>query len=92
MVSAVGIKEGRAARYSCWLLPSMWIAQNAQHVTSGPLTVAVLKILRGEITEKGVSTAEKIFDPLPFLNEVASILPEPSSGGTFLGESFEWLE
>lgn len=92
MVTAVGRKEGRAARYSCWLLPSMWIEKNAQHITSAPLTVTVLRILRGEIHEKGVNTAEKLFEPLPYLNEVASLLPELSPDGKILGESFDWLE
>ena len=92
MVTAVGRKNGRTARYSCWLLPFMWNEQNAQNLTSAPLTVAVLKILRGEIHEKGISTAEKIFDPLPYLNEVASILLEPSPDGKLIGETFEWLE
>ncbi|MHA1476020.1 MAG: saccharopine dehydrogenase family protein [Promethearchaeota archaeon] len=92
MVTAVGHKKGRAAQYSCWFSSSMWIEENAQHITSAPLAVTVLRILRGEIEENGVSTAEKIFEPQPFLNEVASLMPELSPDEKLIGESFEWLE
>ena len=54
--------------------------------------MAVLRILRGEIPERGVMTAEKTFEPLPFFEEVASLLPEPPPDGKLIGESFEWLE
>jgi hypothetical protein len=37
-------------------------------------------------------TAEMAFEPLPFINEVASLTPDPPPDGKLLGESFEWLE
>jgi hypothetical protein len=56
------------------------------------LAVAVRKILRGEIEERGVMTAEKAFEPLPFLDEVTSLITESLPDGKMLGETFEWLE
>jgi hypothetical protein len=61
-------------------------------LTSVALVVAVLKILRGEIRERGIITAETAFEPLLFFDEVASLLPEPLPDGKLIGESFEWLE
>jgi len=91
-VTAVGHKEGRAARYSCWLVPEIWDEQAAWLLTSIPLAVAALRILRGEIRERGVLNAETIFEPLPFFDEVASMLPYPPPDGKLIGESFAWLE
>jgi saccharopine dehydrogenase-like NADP-dependent oxidoreductase len=91
-VTAVGLKEGRAARYSCWLAPAIWSEQAAWLLTSIPLVVAALSILRGEVRERGILIAEKIFEPLPFLNEVASLMPDPIPDGKLVGESFEWLK
>jgi len=91
-VTAVGRKEGRAARFSCWLAPELWNEQSAWFLTSVPLVVAVLNILSGETRERGVMTAEKTFEPLSFFDEVVALLPEPPPGGKLIGESFEWLE
>ena len=88
---AVGRKEGRAARCSCWFTAPMWNV-GVWFLTSVALAVAVCKILRGEIRERGVMTAETAFEPLPFLNEVASLMPDPPPDGKLIGESFEWLE
>ena len=88
---AVGRKEGRAARCSCWFTAPMWEV-GGYLLTSVPLAVAVLKILRGEIRERGVMAAEKTFDPLPFLDEVAFLISDSLPDGKMLGESFEWLE
>jgi len=90
-VTAVGHKEGRAARFSCWLTDSMWDV-GGYFLTSVALVVAVHKILRGEIRERGVMTAENIFEPQSFFDEVVAVLPDPPPGGKLLGESFEWLE
>jgi len=90
-VRAVGRKEGRAARCSCWFTAPMWNV-GGYFLTSVALAVAVRKILRGEIRERGVMTAETAFEPLPFLNEVASLMPDPPSDGKLIDESFEWLE
>jgi len=90
-VRAVGRKEGRAARCSCWLTAPMWNV-GGYFLTSVALAVAVRKILRGEIQKRGVMTAEKAFEPLSFFDEVVAVLPEPPPDGRLIGESFEWLE
>jgi hypothetical protein len=87
---AVGHKEGRAARCNCWFTAPMWDV-GGYFLTSVPLVVAVLKILRGEIPERGVMAAEKAFEPLPFLDEVASLIPGSLPDGKLIDESFEWL-
>jgi len=88
---AVGRKEGRAARFSCWLTAPMWDV-GGYFLTSVALVVAVCKILRGEIQERGVMTAETAFEPQSFFDEVVAVLPEPPPDGKLIGESFEWLE
>ena len=88
---AVGRSEGRAARFSCWFTAPMWNV-GGYFLTSVALAVAVRKILRGEIRERGVMTAETAFEPLPFLDEVASLMPDSLPDGKLIGESFEWLE
>lgn len=90
-VRAVGRKEGRAARCSCWFTAPMWNV-GGWFLTSVAVAVAVRKILRGEIRERGVMTAETAFEPLPFLDEVASLMPDSLPDGKLIGESFEWLE
>jgi hypothetical protein len=90
-VRAVGRKEGRAARCTCWFTLATWNV-GGYWLTSGPLVVAALKILRGEIRDRGVMTAEKTFEPLPFFDELVALLPEPPPDGRLIGESFEWLE
>lgn len=90
-VRAVGRKEGRAARCSCWFTAPMWNV-GGYFLTSAALAVAVRKILRGEIGERGVMTAETAFEPLPFLDEVAALMPESLPDGKLIDESFEWLE
>ena len=90
-VSAVGHKAGRAAWCSCWLTPAMWNV-GGYFLTSVSLAVAARKILRGELRERGVLTAEKAFEPLPFLDEAASLIPDLLPDGRMIGESFEWLE
>jgi len=88
---AVGRKEGRAARFSCWLTAPMWDV-GGYFLTSVALVVAVFKILRGEIRERGVMTAETIFEPQSFFDEVVALLPDPPPDGKLISESFEWLE
>jgi hypothetical protein len=60
-------------------------------LTSVALAIAVRKILRGEIRERGVMHAETAFEPLPFFDEVVAVLPEPPPDGRLIDESFEWL-
>ena len=88
---AVGRKDSRAARFSCWLTAPMWDV-GGYFLTSVALVVAVRKILRGEIRERGVMTAETAFEPQSFFDEVIAVLPEPPQDGKLIGESFEWLE
>jgi hypothetical protein len=61
-------------------------------LTGVALAVAVLRILRGEVREQGVMTAEKAFEPLPFFDEVVALIPDPPPDGKLIDESFEWLE
>jgi hypothetical protein len=88
---AVGREEGRAARCSCWFIAPMWDV-GGYSLIGAALAVAVRKILRGEIREPGVMTAETTFEPLPFLDEVASLMPDLLPEGKVISESFEWLE
>ena len=90
-VRAVGRKEGRAARCSCWFTAPMWNV-GGWFLTSAPLAVAVLRILRGAVRERGVMTAEKTFEPLSFFDEVVTLIPDPPPDGKLIDESFEWLE
>jgi hypothetical protein len=61
-------------------------------ITSAALVAAARKILRGEIRERGVMTAEAAFEPLSYFDEVVAVLPEPPPDGKLIDESFEWLE
>jgi len=37
-------------------------------------------------------TAETAFEPFPYLDEVASLLPDSLPDGKLIGKSFEWLD
>lgn len=89
-VRAVGHKEGRAARCTCCLTAPMWHV-GGYLVTSATLVAAALKILRGEIRERGLMTAETAFEPQPFYEEMAALLSDSLPGGRVVAESFEWL-
>ena len=82
----------RAITPQQWLAPDVWNERAAWLLTSAPLAVAVLSVLRGETRERGVMTAETAFEPLPFLDEVASLMPDSLPAGRLIGESFDWLE
>ncbi len=90
-VRAVGRKEGRPARYTCWFVPAMWNV-GGYFLTSVALAVAARKILRGEVQERGVMHAQTAFDPQSFFNEVVAVLPDRPPDGKLVDESFEWLE
>jgi hypothetical protein len=90
-VRALGRKDGRAARCSSWFTASMW-NHGGYFLTSVALASAVRKVLRGEMQERGVMTAEMAFEPQSFFDEVVALLPEPPQDGKMIGESFEWLE
>jgi saccharopine dehydrogenase (NAD+, L-lysine-forming) len=81
---AFGKKSGRRMCYRCW--PSVdWTT------TSGPLTAAALKILRGEVRLRGVLSPESCLDPISFFAEAAQYGAEKPSDGRYLAESFESL-
>ena len=90
-IRAVGRRGERSARCTSWLTASMWNV-NGYFLTSVALVAAALKILRGEVRECGVVTAEKAFDPQSFFDEVAAVLPTPPRDGKIIADSFEWLE
>jgi hypothetical protein len=90
-VRAIGCREGRPARHTCWFTPAMWNV-GGYFLTSVALAVAARKILRGEVQELGVMHAETAFDPRSFFNEVVAVLPDPPPDGRLIDESFEWLE
>jgi hypothetical protein len=56
------------------------------------LTVAVLCILRGEVSVRGVLPPEVCSEPQPFFDEMVSLMPDPPLDGKLFDESFEWLE
>ncbi len=91
-VSAVGRKDGRAARANCWLAPELWSDEAAWQLTSIPLAVTTVKLLRGEFPGPGVLMAESAFEPQPYFDEVASLVPTALPGGHLTGDSFDWLE
>jgi len=81
-VDAVGTRQGQRVRYKGW--PSVdWTS------TSGPIAVAALRILRGDIRAKGVLSPESCIDPMPFFADVAQYGTEKPSDGKYLTESFE---
>ncbi len=84
-VAAIGRKDGRTARYTCWPngLPSSTVI---------PLTVATLRILRGEISARGVLPPESCFEPTSFFEEAAAYGEAADRGKPLLGERFEWLD
>lgn len=81
---ATGTRDGRRVRYSCW--PS-WNWTGA----SQALTVAALRILRGEISERGILAPEACLDPMDFFKEAARLTSEDSTEKGLLMESFEEL-
>ncbi len=87
---AVGRKDGHPARHSCWFTTPIWNA-GGWFLTSVALTVAVRKILRGEILKRGVMHAETAFDPQSFFDETASLIPDLLPDGKLIEEAFEQL-
>jgi hypothetical protein len=87
---AVGRKDGRAARHTCWFTEPVWEV-GGYFLTGVALAAAVRLILRGEVQARGVMHAEKAFEPLPFLDEVASLIPDFLPDGELIDESFEWM-
>lgn len=88
---AVGRREGRAARHTCWFTESVWDV-GGYFLTSVALAAAVRLMLRGEVQAHGIMHAERAFEPLPFLDEVASLILDLLPDGKLIDESFEWME
>ena len=63
-----------------------------QDLAGAQIPVAVRRILRGEVSVRGVLPPEARFEPQPFFDEAVSLMPVPPPGGKLFGESFEWLE
>lgn len=81
---ATGTSHGSRTRYSC--SPAM------EHIgASSALTVASLRILRGEIGERGVLAPEACFDPVHFMEEVASNDSGWTKGKKLFDETWERL-
>jgi hypothetical protein len=87
---AVGRQDGRAARHTCWFTEPVWEV-GGYFLTGVALAAAVRMTLRGEVQVRGVLHAEKAFEPLPFLDEVASLIPDLIPDGKLIDESFEWM-
>lgn len=80
---ATGLKDGRRARYTCWPVGVAY--------TSIPLAVTAFRILRGEVSVRGVVPPEACFEPMSFFEEVARYAPAEDRDKPFYGESMEWL-
>jgi len=78
-----GLKDGRRARHTCWPVSVC--------STSIPLSVAAFRVLRGEVSVRGVVPPEACFEPMSFFEEVAHYAPAEDQGKEFYGESTEWL-
>lgn len=83
MATAIGRRERRKVRYSCW-------PAGPWESTVGPLTTAALRILHGKVRLRGVIPPEAAFDPIPFLKEAARFRLQ-STPKRLLGESIETL-
>lgn len=84
-VVATGQKSGKRVRYSCQLA-SGWIG------ASLALSVAALRILRGEVRQRGVLAPEMCFDLVDFQREAAHMASKGFSERGLLIQSFEDLE
>jgi saccharopine dehydrogenase-like NADP-dependent oxidoreductase len=79
-----GHKNGRRARYMCW--PSVW------DWTIVSLTVAALRILRGQVAKSGVLPPQACFELASFFKDAAQYVRNEHRGKPLLEERFEWLE
>jgi len=84
-ITATGIKDGMRVRYT--LIPtSGWLS------TAGPLYIAAKRILDGKFKEHGILPPEACFDPVPFMEEVASNEPGWTKEKRLFEENLERLE
>lgn len=82
-VVATGRKGSRWAQYTCWPI--------RLGGTVVPLTVATLRILRGEVSARGVLPPEACFEPMSFFEEAARYRRAVSRDEPLIGEFLEWL-
>lgn len=87
---AVGVKDGKAARATCWFTPPAWDV-GGYLLTSVALVAAARMVLRGDVLERGVTAAETAFDPLSFFTHCAYLLGDYLPDGELVRESFEYL-
>lgn len=81
-ITADGTKDGAKIRYTMNPSPD-WLS------TAGPLYVAAKTLLEGKVDQRGVLPPEACFDPMPFLQEVASDVPGRPEGGKLFDETWE---
>jgi hypothetical protein len=82
-ITAQGYKDGQRVSLTCTF--------DVRGAGTAALAAAALKLLRGEIQERGVLAPEACLAPLPFLAEVAQLLPETSvpADGKMFAETLE---
>lgn len=56
------------------------------------LTVSVLRILRGEIHDCSVVTADTASEPMPLFDEMVALISASPPDGKLIDECVEWLE
>lgn len=84
-MTATGVKDGAKVRYTIYP-SSEWMS------TAGPLYLAAQKLLEGKVREHGVLPPEACFDPMPFMEEVASTVPGRPKDKKLFDERWERLE
>ncbi len=95
-VTLEGLKDGRPAR--CLVEPN-WNGEafaddpSGDVVTGGPLLVACLMQLRGEIAAKGIFAPEACFSPGPFFEDLCrEVNLFTERDGSLVTEEFEFLD
>jgi saccharopine dehydrogenase-like NADP-dependent oxidoreductase len=84
---ATGNKDGRQARYMCWpIYDPDW------SWTCVSFTVAILRILRGQVAKYGVLPPEACFELTSFMEDSARYVSSENRGKSLLKDHFEWLE
>ena len=93
-VSATGLKNGRSARVSATFNWNFSTLEREELMgTAGPIALAALKMLSGEVTKTGVLTPETAFEPQSFLWDLAErLLLFQLEDGSPLIERLEWLD
>ena len=88
-----GIKDGRPARYAC---APRWRCRTddpgiKRSDTGAAAALASLKLLRGDVAQKGVMTPEACFEPTAFFRELAGRWAGFQETEPLLQERFDWL-